>query len=144
MSNQYSKRVLEIAAMLDIPKVVVDKVRRIKKERPDLLEQIQSGDISIDGALRIIQDADEVVVVPLKDLREAAIRLAQAYQLGRMSRSDFDELFNHIEIQLDKTDEMIQQKIRDYENRLKVVPRPVKIWRVWKSLINIENAESLW
>ncbi len=127
MSNQYSKRVLEIAAMLDIPKVVVDKVRRIKKERPDLLEQIQSGDISIDGALRIIQDADEVVVVPLKDLREAAIRLAQAYQLGRMSRSDFDELFNHIEIQLDKTDEMIQQKIRDYENRLKVVPRPVKI-----------------
>ena len=144
MSSQYSKRVLEIAAMLDIPKVVVDKVRRIKKERPDLLEQIQSGDISIDGALRIIQDADEVVVVPLKDLREAAIRLAQAYQLGRMSRSDFDELFNHIEIQLDKTDEMIQQKIRDYENRLKVVPRPVKIWRVWKSLINIENAESLW
>jgi hypothetical protein len=126
MSSQYSKRVLEIAAMLDIPKVVVDKVRRIKKERPDLLEQIQSGDISIDGALRIIQDAGEVVVVSLKDLREAAIRLAQAYQLGRMSRSDFDELFNHIEIQLDKTDEMIQQKIKDYENRLKVEPNPDK------------------
>ena len=126
MSNQYSKRVLEIAAMLDIPKVVVDKVRRIKKERPDLLDKIQSGDISIDGALRIIQDAGEVVVVSLKDLREAAIRLAQAYQLGRMSRSDFDELFNHIEIQLDKTDEMIQQKIKDYENRLKVVRDPSK------------------
>ena len=41
-----------------------------------------------------------------------------------MSRSDFDELFSHIEIQLDKTDELIQQKIKDYENRLKVVPNP--------------------
>jgi hypothetical protein len=123
MSSQYSKRVLEIAAMLDIPKAVVDKVRRIKKERPDLLEQIQAGDISIDGAIKIIQYSAEVVIVPLKDLREAAIRLARAYELGRMTRSDFNELFNNIENQLDKTDELVQQKIKDYENRLKIVPK---------------------
>ena len=79
--------------MLDVPKSVVDKIRRIKKERPDLLEQIQAGDLSIDGAFTIIQDAAEVVIVPLKDIREAAIRLARAYELGRMTRKDFDELF---------------------------------------------------
>lgn len=121
--SSYSKKVLEIAAMLDIPKAVVDKVRRIQKERPDLLEQIQAGDISIDAAFRIIQHASEVVIVPLKNLREAAVRLARAYELGRMTRKDFDELFNHIENQLNKTDELVQQKIKDYENRLKIVPK---------------------
>jgi len=121
--SQYSKKVLEIANMLDVPKSVVDKIRRIKKERPDLLEQIQAGDLSIDGAFKIIQDAAEVVIVPLKDIREAAIRLARAYELGRMTRKDFDELFHHVEIQLAKTDELIQQKIKDCENHLKLVPK---------------------
>ncbi len=123
MSNQYSKRVLEIAAMLDVPEAVVDKVRRIKNERPDLLEKIQSGDLSIDSAFKIIQDAAEVVIVPLKDIREAAIRLARAYELGRMTRSDFDELFHHVEIELDRADELIQQQIKDYENHLKLAPK---------------------
>ena len=121
--SQYSKKVLEIADMLDVPKSVVDKIRRIKKERPDLLEQIQAGDLSIDGAFKIIQDAAEVIIVPLKDIREAAIRLARAYELGRMTRKDFDELFYHVEIQLAKTDELIQQKIKDCENHLKLVPK---------------------
>ena len=123
MSNQYSKRVLEIAAMLDVPEAVVDKVRRIKNERPDLLEKIQFGDLSIDSAFKIIQDAAEVVIVPLKDIREAAIRLARAYELGRMTRSDFDELFHHVEIELDRADELIQQQIKDYENHLKLAPK---------------------
>ncbi|MGA8833886.1 MAG: hypothetical protein ACLQT6_01915 [Desulfomonilaceae bacterium] len=123
MSNQYSKRVLEIAAMLDVPEAVVDKVRRIKNERPDLLEKIQSGDLSIDSAFKIIQDAAEVVIVPLKDIREAAIRLARAYELGRMTRSDFDELFHHVEIELDRADELIQQQIKYYENHLKLAPK---------------------
>ncbi len=121
--SQYSKKVLEIADMLDVPKSIVDKIRRIKKERPDLLEQIQAGDLSIDGAFKIIQDAAEVVIVPLKDIREAAIRLARAYELGRMTRKDFDELFYHVEIQLAKTDELIQRKIKDCENHLKLVPK---------------------
>ena len=117
--GQYSQRVLEIAAMLDVPKAVVDKIRRIKEERPDLLEKIQAGELSVDDAFKMIQDTAEVVIVPLKDIREAANRLARAYELGRMTRSDFDELFNHIEIQLDKTEQLIQQKISDYESRLK-------------------------
>ena len=125
--SQYSKRVLEIAAMLDVPKVVVDKIRRIKKERPDLLEQIQAGDLSIDAAFKIIQDAAEIVIIPLKNIREAAIRLARAYELGRMTRSDFDELFYNVEIQLAKTDELIQQQVRDYENHLKLVPKSDKL-----------------
>jgi hypothetical protein len=125
--SQYSKRVLEIAAMLDVPKVVVDKTRRIKKERPDLLEKIQAGELSIDGAFKIIQDAAEVVIIPLKNIREAAIRLARAYELGRMTRSDFDELFYNVEIQLAKTDELIQQQVRDYENHLKLVPKSDKL-----------------
>ena len=121
--GQYSKKVLEIAAMLDVPKVVVDRIRRIKKERPDLLEQIQAGDLSIDAAFKIIQDAAEVVIIPLKNIREAAIRLARAYELGRMTRSDFDELFHNVEIQLAKTDKLIQQQVKDYENHLKLVPK---------------------
>ena len=121
--SQYSKKVLEIANMLDVPKSVVDKIRRIKKERPDLLEQIQAGDVSIDGAFKIIQDAAEVVIVPLKDIKEAAIRLARAYELGKMTRKDFDELFCHVENQLAKTDELIQQKIKNCENHLKLVPK---------------------
>jgi hypothetical protein len=125
--SQYSKRVLEIAAMLDVPKVVVDKTRRIKKERPDLLEKIQAGELSIDGAFKIIQDAAEVVIIPLKNIREAAIRLARAYELGRMTRSDFDELFYNVEIQLAKTDELIQQQVKDYENHLKLVPKSDKL-----------------
>ena len=127
MKSQYSKRVLEIAAMLDVPKVVVDKTRRIKKERPDLLEKIQAGELSIDGAFKIIQDAAEVVIIPLKNIREAAIRLARAYELGRMTRSDFDELFYNVEIQLAKTDELIQQQVKDYENHLKLVPKSDKL-----------------
>ena len=123
----YSKRVLEIAAMLDVPKVVVDKIRRIKKERPDLLEKIQAGELSIDGAFKIIQDAAEVVIIPLKNIREAAIRLARAYELGRMTRSDLDELFYNVEIQLAKTDELIQQQVKDYENHLKLVPKSDKL-----------------
>jgi len=121
--GQYSQRVLEIAAMLDVPKAVVDKIRRIKEERPDLLEKIQAGELSIDDAFKMIQDTAEVIIVPLKDLREAANRLARAYELGRMTRSDFDELFNHIEIQLDKTEQLIQKKIRDYESRLRLAPK---------------------
>ncbi len=43
--SQYSKKVLEIATMLDVPKSVVDKIRRIKKERPDLLEQYKDKEL---------------------------------------------------------------------------------------------------
>lgn len=53
-----------------------------------------------------------------------AVRLARAYELGRKTRKDFEELFNHIENQLNKTDELVQQKIKDYESRLKLVPKP--------------------
>jgi hypothetical protein len=104
MGSQYSKRVLEIAAMLDVPKLTVERIRRIKNERPDLLEMIQAGNLSFEAADQIIWQSKQVIIFPLLDMKEAAIVLAKAYEQGKISQSDFKELFYYLKIELKKVD----------------------------------------
>ena len=107
----HSKRVLEIAAMLDVPKSTVDRIRRIKNEHPDLLEKIQAGDLSFEAADQIIWKGKQVIIFPLLDMKEAAIRMAEAYEHGKISRSDFEELFYYLEIELEKVDKEQDKEI---------------------------------
>ena len=104
MGSQHSKKVLEIAAMLDVPKSTVDKIRRIKNERPDLLEMIQAGNLSFEAADQIIWKSKQVIILPLLDMKEAAIRMSEAYEQGKISRPDFEELFYYLEIELKEVD----------------------------------------
>ena len=123
MSNRYSKRVLEIAALLEVPKAVVDHVRRIKKERPDLLEQIQAGYLSIDGAIRIIQDARETIIFPIRDLKEAAFRIAKLYGEGSFFLEDIDEFFRYLQVEIENVDKRHEQQCRELVSHLKLVPK---------------------
>jgi len=123
MSNRYSKRVLEIAALLEVPKAVVDHVRRIKKERPDLLEQIQAGYLSIDGAIRIIQDASETIIFPIRDLKEAAFRIAKLYGEGSFFLEDINEFFRYLQVEIENVDKRHEQQCRELVSHLKLVPK---------------------
>jgi len=123
MSNRYSKRVLEIAALLEVPKAVVDHVRRIKKERPDLLEQIQAGYLSIDGAIRIIQDARDTIIFPIRDLKEAAFRIAKLYGEGSFFLEDIDEFFRYLQVEIENVDKRHEQQCRELVSHLKLVPK---------------------
>jgi hypothetical protein len=123
MSNRYSKRVLEIASLLEVPKAVVDHVRRIKKERPDLLEQIQAGYLSIDGAIRIIQDARETIIFPIRDLKEAAFRIAKLYGEGSFFLEDIEEFFRYLQVEIENVDKRHEQQCRELVSHLKLVPK---------------------
>jgi len=123
MSNRYSKRVLEIAALLEVPKAVVDHVRRIKKERPDLLEQIQAGYLSIDGAIRIIQDARETIIFPIRDLKEAAFRIAKLYGEGSFGWEDIETFFSYLQVEMENVDKRHEHQCRELVNHLKLVPK---------------------
>jgi hypothetical protein len=123
MSNRYSKRVLEIAALLEVPKAVVDHVRRIKKERPDLLEQIQAGYLSIDGAIRIIQDARDTIIFPIRDLKEAAFRIAKLYGEGSFFLEDIEEFFRYLQVEIENVDKRHEQQCRELVSHLKLVPK---------------------
>ena len=123
MSNVHSKRVLEIAALLEVPKTVVDRVRRIKKERPDLLEQIQAGYLSIDGAIRIIQDARDTIIFPIRDLKEAAFRIAKLYGEGSFFLEDIDEFFRYLQVEIENVDKRHEQQCRELVSHLKLVPK---------------------
>jgi hypothetical protein len=116
--SQYSKKVLEIAAMLDVPKSTVEKIRRITNERPDLLEQIQAGDLSFEAADQIIWKSKQVIVFPLLDMKEAAIRMADAYDRGVIFRDSFDEFLHYLGIELDKIDKRHEQEFEEYEKGL--------------------------
>jgi len=113
MGSQYSKRVLEIAAMLDVPKLTVERIRRIKNERPDLLEMIQAGDLSFEAADQIIWKSKQVVIFPLLDMQEAAIRMADAYDHDRISRDSFDAFLHYLEIELDKIDKQREEEFEE-------------------------------
>ena len=123
MSNVHSKRVLEIAALLEVPKTVVDRVRRIKKERPDLLEQIQAGYLSIDGAIRIIQDARETIIFPIRDLKEAAFRIAKLYGEGSFGWEDIETFFHYLKVEMGNVDKRNEQQCRELVSHLKLVPK---------------------
>ena len=123
MSNVHSKRVLEIAALLEVPKTVVDRVRRIKKERPDLLEQIQAGYLSIDGAIRIIQDARDTIIFPIRDLKEAAFRIAKLYGEGSFFLEDINEFFRYLQVEIENVDKRHEQQCRELVSHLKLVPK---------------------
>ena len=123
MSNRYSKRVLEIAALLEVPKAVVDHVRRIKKERPDLLEQIQAGYLSIDGAIRIIQDARDTIIFPIRDLKEAAFRIAKLYGEGSFFLEDIEEFFRYLQVEIENVDKRHEEQCRELVSHLKLVPK---------------------
>jgi hypothetical protein len=123
MANCHSKRVLEIAALLEVPKTVVDRVRRIKKERPDLLEQIQAGYLSIDGAIRIIQDARDTIIFPIRDLKEAAFRIAKLYGEGSFFLEDIEEFFRYLQVEIENVDKRHEQQCRELVSHLKLVPK---------------------
>lgn len=116
--SRCSKRVLEIAAMLNVPKSTVEKIRRIQNQRPDLLEKIQAGELNFEDADRIIWEGKQVIIFPLLDMKEAAIRLAEAYDRGRIFRHSFDELLEYLEIELDKVDKRNQKEFEEYEKNL--------------------------
>jgi hypothetical protein len=120
--SPYSKRVLEIAAMLDVPKSTVEKIRRIKNERPDLLEQIQAGYVTINKAYMMIWEAKHSIIVPLHDIKECARRLAEAYGEGIIFRSGFDLLFEYLEEELYRVDEQTHKEFEEHE--LKLIPKP--------------------
>jgi exopolyphosphatase/pppGpp-phosphohydrolase len=47
-------------------------------------------------------------------MKEAAIRMAEAYEHGKISRSDFEELFYYLEIELEKVDKEQDKKIEEW------------------------------
>jgi hypothetical protein len=98
--SPYSKKVLEVAALLDVPKSTVENIRKIKKERPDLLEKIQEGQLSIDGAMRVISASKDVIIFPLHDMKEATRLIMEAHNHGKIGWFNILELIDLLAIEI--------------------------------------------
>ena len=87
------------------PKAIIDKIHRIKNERPDLIEKILNGDLTIDAAIGIIKEATETVVILINDFMVVANTLAKAYKQSNVTKEEIDRLFYLLESKIDPLDE---------------------------------------
>lgn len=91
--------------MHDAHRVIIDKIHRVKTERPDLIKKILNGDLTLDGAIGIIKEATETEVIPIKDFIVVTNTLAKGYKQRDVTRDEIDRLFYLLESKIDPLNE---------------------------------------
>jgi len=91
--------------MYNAPNAIIDKIHRIKNERPDLIEKILNGDLTIDAAIGIIKEATETEVIPINDFIVVADILAKGYKQRNVTKDEIDRLFYLLDSKLEPLDE---------------------------------------
>jgi len=105
VATRDSDRMKEISDLLDISEAIINKLGRIENERPDLLEKVHAGELSVDAAISIINVDGEAVIMPTEDFMGVAYILASAFDQGEITKDEIDGLFNLLEEKLEDTDE---------------------------------------
>ena len=91
--------------MHDAHRVIIDKIHRVKTERPDLIKKILNGDLTIDTAIGIIKNASETEVIPINDFIFVANTLVRGYKQSNVTKDEIDRLFYLLESKLEPLEE---------------------------------------